>query len=127
MSRVLRRVLCHWTHDAFRLAENERSVRADATGWRLAARSVDYLAEDSAPSPVQHYGSLAVEEQFYVLWPLLLPLVLRLRRGRVPVAVGLAAASALTAVLLAGSGATRICRLYAEKVPTPSTAFMRNV
>lgn len=43
MSRVLRRVLCHWTHDAFRLAENERSVRADATGWRLAARSMVVL------------------------------------------------------------------------------------
>lgn len=31
--------------------------------WRLAARSVDYLAEDAVPSPVQHFWSLAVEEQ----------------------------------------------------------------
>jgi peptidoglycan/LPS O-acetylase OafA/YrhL len=29
--------------------------------WRLAGRSVDYLAEDSQPSPVQHFWSLAVE------------------------------------------------------------------
>jgi peptidoglycan/LPS O-acetylase OafA/YrhL len=40
--------------------------------WRLAERSVDYLAEDSAPSPVQHFWSLAVEEQFYLLWPVLI-------------------------------------------------------
>jgi peptidoglycan/LPS O-acetylase OafA/YrhL len=43
-----------------------------AVNWRLADRSVDYLAEDSQPSPVQHFWSLAVEEQFYLGWPLLI-------------------------------------------------------
>lgn len=40
--------------------------------WYLLATSVDYLAEDNAPTAVQHYWSLAVEEQFYLLWPLVI-------------------------------------------------------
>lgn len=40
----------------------------------LAHRARDYLAADDAPSIVQHYWSLSVEEQYYVAWPLLLSL-----------------------------------------------------
>jgi peptidoglycan/LPS O-acetylase OafA/YrhL len=40
--------------------------------WALAAQSVDYLAAGNVPTPVQHYWSLSVEEQFYLFWPLLM-------------------------------------------------------
>jgi peptidoglycan/LPS O-acetylase OafA/YrhL len=40
--------------------------------WQLAADAVDYLGADNRASPVQHFWSLSAEEQFYVLWPLLI-------------------------------------------------------
>ena len=39
---------------------------------RFAGQATDYLASDAAPSPVLHFWSLGVEEQFYVVWPLLI-------------------------------------------------------
>jgi peptidoglycan/LPS O-acetylase OafA/YrhL len=40
--------------------------------WVLAANSVDYSALSADASPVQHFWSLSTEEQFYIVWPLLL-------------------------------------------------------
>ena len=37
----------------------------------FAARATDYFSASTIPSPVLHFWSLGVEEQFYLFWPLL--------------------------------------------------------
>jgi peptidoglycan/LPS O-acetylase OafA/YrhL len=64
-----------------------RSAALYASNYHFALQKTDYLAAHT-PSPVQHYWSLSVEEQFYALWPLLLLLLWRLTaRARRPATV----------------------------------------
>lgn len=73
-------LLCTCVAAAFLMSPTEfgglaREVIASAfyvENWLLVNRSVDYLAQDVAPSPVQHFWSLSVEEQFYIFWPALM-------------------------------------------------------
>lgn len=79
--------------------------------WALAGDSVNYLAEGSGTSPFRHFWSLSIEEQFYILWPLLFLLVSarswsqRRRRTAVVVILGaLSGASLWTCLSMTSSG-----------------------
>jgi peptidoglycan/LPS O-acetylase OafA/YrhL len=74
----------------------------DVENWVLAHNSVDYLASTNVPSPVQHYWTLSVEEQFYLGLPLVLiaavgvSRLLGLHRGRtLGAALGIVVAGSL--------------------------------
>lgn len=57
------------------LAQTLREVIASifyVENWALAQASVDYLAADNIASPVQHFWTLSVEEQFYIALPVVM-------------------------------------------------------
>ena len=81
-----------------------RQLRASAlstigyvANWHQILSEQSYFEQFAAPSPLRHTWSLAIEEQFYLVWPLLVLGVLCLRRGSVRALAG------LCAVLAAGS------------------------
>ncbi len=97
---LLATVIAAWAWlSPLRFADTVKDVVASAfyvINFRLAETGTDYLAASDPPSPVQHFWSLAVEEQFYLFWPVLILLATlwSRRRGKArlgPLAVLLAA------------------------------------
>ncbi|MGW0520831.1 acyltransferase family protein [Crossiella sp. NPDC003009] len=52
--------------------------------WQLATDSVDYFAQNNVASVAQHFWSLSIQGQFYLVWPLLIGLLalVALQNGR---------------------------------------------
>jgi peptidoglycan/LPS O-acetylase OafA/YrhL len=54
------------------------SAAAYFNNWWLIFHDVSYFARFAPPEPLNHLWSLSIEEQFYILWPFMLMLGLRL-------------------------------------------------
>jgi peptidoglycan/LPS O-acetylase OafA/YrhL len=74
---------------------------AYVANWRMMNRGGGYFAETAAPSPLQHTWSLGIEEQLYLLWPLIVVALLVLARrhgqGVLLVVCGVGAATSAVA------------------------------
>ncbi|MFZ4893250.1 acyltransferase family protein [Plantibacter sp. Mn2098] len=95
-----------WMPDSL-IQESLRQIGASAVyivNWALAADSVDYLAANNLPTAVQHFWSLSVEEQFYVVWPVLLVVAVLIaklaRRANSPRLRWLTARTAILSMLI---------------------------
>ena len=82
---------------------------AYVANWRFVFENKRYADLFAAPSPVQHFWSLAIEEQFYVVYPLLVAGVLRVGgRRALTIALGVLAATSVTLSFALSSNFDRV-------------------
>jgi peptidoglycan/LPS O-acetylase OafA/YrhL len=88
--------------DVPRLGADIATTVGYVVNWRFIAAHQDYFAQFAQPSFLRHAWSLAIEEQFYLLWPLVVAGALVWRRVRPSrFAIGCAVAAALSATWMA--------------------------
>jgi peptidoglycan/LPS O-acetylase OafA/YrhL len=85
------------------VADDTISAALYVSNIRFAIQATDYLGSELAPSPVLHFWSLSVEEQFYIFWPTLLAVAAgaTFLRGRPD--AGIRRLAAVLAAVLVGS------------------------
>ena len=82
--------------------------------WRLVLSGQPYFAQFGSPSPLRHMWSLAIEEQWYLVWPLAFLGIVRITRAKPHITAAIIAALAVVSAALMfflytpGGDATRI-------------------
>jgi peptidoglycan/LPS O-acetylase OafA/YrhL len=89
--------------------------------WQQIFADVSYFARFEAPGPLNHLWSLAVEEQFYIFWPFLLLVGVKLV-GERPLASGVRPRLALLTLALAMASVILMAVIYAPAVD-PSRVY----
>jgi peptidoglycan/LPS O-acetylase OafA/YrhL len=102
------------------IRDDALAALAYVANWRFVLSDQSYFARGIGPSPLRHTWSLAIEEQFYLLWPLLVLGALAVARRRAlearrvvgVLAVVGAVASGVWMAVLAGRDGTDLSRVY---------------
>jgi peptidoglycan/LPS O-acetylase OafA/YrhL len=97
----------------------------EVANWRNVIESNNYFASTLRPSPLQHTWSLAIEEQLYLLWPLVVAGLLAWRRKPSAVLVASVVGSLVSAGLMIGLHAhgSHVLRVY-EGTDTRAVAVL---
>ena len=108
-----------WAPDAIkRLLIDTPFSLTGTMNWWLVARHQDYFESIGRPPLLQHTWSLAVEAQFYLVWPLILYFILKqFGKKHIPLAsLTIAAASGITLLLVSfsldASNASKVSHVY---------------
>ena len=69
------------SYEIGRLRADSLSSLFYVANWRFIVSGQSYFDLFATPSPLRHLWSLAIEEQFYLGWPVVVVVCLRIRRG----------------------------------------------
>lgn len=112
-------------------ASRARDVVADgawallfSANWRFASSGTDYFNDGTLPSPLRHFWSLGVEEQFYFVWPwLMLAVLFLLSRRTGPRALSDARRRGVVAAVLGVLALASVLWAAHETVAAPTWAY----